>query len=48
MGQYAEFRVKNATLCLGYIYFLFFIVFISFFDKASNFSNRILTNQKPE
>ena len=28
MGQYAEFRVKNTTLCLGYIYFLvFFVVF---------------------
>ena len=25
-----------------------FIIFISFFDKASNFRNRILTNQKPE
>ena len=24
-----------------------FIIFISFFDEASNFRNRILTNQKP-
>ena len=52
-GQWGDFRVKNATLCL-HIFFccffsknLFFIIFILFFDEGSNFSNRILTNQKP-
>ena len=52
-GQWGDFRVKNATLCL-HIFFccffsknLFFIIFILFFDEGSNFPNRILTNQKP-
>ena len=27
---------------------VFFLIFISFLDKVSNFRNRILTNQKPE
>ena len=51
-GQQSEFRVKNATLCLHVLFRHFFvafyqkicvfIIFISFFDKVSNFRNRIL------
>ena len=57
-GQWGEFRVKNATICLHILFWYFFVVFhhkicvfiifISFFDKVSNFCNRILTNQKRE
>ena len=43
--QWVEFRVKNATLCLQKNCFYHFHLY---FDKVSNFSNRILTNQKPE
>ena len=55
-GQWGEFREKNAATCLQILFWYFFIVFlhkicvfvifISFFDKVSNFRNRILTNQK--
>ena len=57
-GHWGEFRVKNATICLHILFWYFFVVFhhkicvfiifISFFDKVSNFRNRILTNQKRE
>ena len=59
-GQWGDFRVKNATIRLHihFCYFFFFVVFhhkicvfiifISFFDKVSNFRNRILTNKKCE
>ena len=56
-GQWSEFRVKNATLCLHSLLWHFlvffikkivFIIFISFFDKVSNSLNRIITNQKME
>ena len=35
------FVVVQQNICV-------FIIFISFFDKVSNFRNRILTNQTPE
>ena len=54
-GQWGEFRVKNATLCLhtpfrqfSVVFHCFFIIFFSFFWWSTNFRNRILTNQKPE
>ena len=63
-GQWGEFTINNATLCLHILFrqffclfvclFVFhqkvciFIIFIYFFDKASNFRSRVLTNQKPE
>ena len=57
-GQWGKFRVKNATICLHILFWYFFVVFhhkicvfiifISFFDKVSNFRNRISTNQKRE
>ena len=52
-GQWGEFWVKNATFCLHVLFWHFFvlhqknclfIILISFFDKVSNFRNRILTN----
>ena len=56
--QWGDFRVKNAAFCLHTLFWHFlvafhqkicvFIIFISFFDEVSNFSNRILTNQKPK
>ena len=55
-GQWSELRVKNATLCLHVLFrhffvafyqkICFFIIFISFFDKVSNFRNRILIQSK--
>ena len=55
-GQWSEFRVKNATLCLCILFFRIFLLSIvivvffsfSFFDKVSNYRNKILTNQKTE
>ena len=53
-GQWGKFRVKNATLwlhtfcCWFSLKVYVFFTFISFFEEASNFRNRILTNQKPE
>ena len=56
-GQWGEFKVSNAILCLHILFWYFFvffhqkivfIIFISFFDEVSSFRNRILTNQKPE
>ena len=41
MFTYTFFVVFHHKICV-------FIVFISFFDKVSNFLNRILTNQKCE
>lgn len=58
-GQWIEFRVKNATICLHILcwhFFLFFVkktcVFINFisffFMKYHYFRNNILINQNPE
>ena len=59
-GQWGEFRVKNAALCLHILFLAFvvvvvflqttciFIIIIYIFDKVSNFRNRILTNQKSQ
>ena len=57
-GHWGKFWVKNTILCLHIIFWhfflfcfsskVFFLIFISFLDKVSNFRNRILTNQKPE
>ena len=57
-GQWDEFRVKNAILCLHMFFWqLFycfsskncaFIIFMTFFDEVSNFRSRILTIHKPE
>ena len=56
-GQWNEFRIKKAILCLYILFSLFFsffikncvfIISISFLDEVSNFRNRILTNQKPK
>ena len=51
------FRVSNELSVYIYIFGIFllffikkncvFIIFVSFFDKVSNFRNGILTNQKP-
>ena len=53
-SQWVEFRENNTTLCMHLLFWHFlvdafhhkklFIIFISFFDEISNFSNRILTN----
>ena len=52
-GQWGEFTVKNATFYLDKLSWhsfccfqqtCVFIIFISFFDEASNLLNRILTN----
>ena len=58
-GKWGKFTVKNATLYLhiliigifsGFFHqkICVFTIFISFFDKVSNFRSRILTDQKPE
>ena len=50
-GQWGEFALKKCCLMFKYTFLTFFVVFfifISFFDKVSNFHNRILSNQKPE
>ena len=57
MGQWGEFRVKNASLCFAITFrpFLFvfhqkmctLVIFIYFFDKWSNLRKKILTSQKP-
>ena len=57
-GHWGEFRVKNDTICLHILFWYFFVIFhhkicvfmifISFFDKVSNFCSRILTDQKRE
>ena len=56
-GWWGELREKNVTLCVHILSWHFVVVFYqkncvfiiinSFFDKVSNFHNRILTNQKP-
>ena len=57
-GQWGKVRVKNATLCLRKLFLSFFVVFhekklafiipIFAVDEASNFRDKILTNQKSE
>ena len=56
-GQWSEFKVTNATLCLYILFWYFFIVhqnscvfiiLLSFFDEVSNYRNKILTNRKTE
>ena len=51
-GQWDEFRIKNAFFGFYFVLFLHkisvFIIFVSFFDKESNFRGRISTNQKQE
>ena len=57
--RWEELRVKNTTwsICVLIRHFIvvfhlkncvFFFIFISIFNKVSNFRTRILTNQKPE
>ena len=56
-GSVERVENENTTLCFHLIFFwhfvnvfhqkiCVFIIFISFFDEASNFRNRIMTNQK--
>ena len=55
MGQWGEFKIL--LYCYHLLFWHFFVVFhhkicvfiiFTFFDKVSNFCNRILTNQKQE
>ena len=51
-GQSGELRIKNAVFGFFLFFFIikyvFFIIFISFFDEVSNFRGRTSTNQKQE